>query len=259
MVKAKRRPVFADYGSESDDDNDGKGFKRYIEKKSAKLQKQRAGNKEPEFDIENLDPEERQGFVRQEAKSIYINDLLKSKEQRNLDKLHIESEKNRLQNEINKPLNGNTDTFITQCYQDRKKEYELAAEVAESELKDQKNSINNNGLLGNAAQGVALRLLLADEKGTNRENSAKSSNVDPLRDSHSRERSVKYGNDVFTADGYTTKSRNGSETSRTVDVLNWGPIVGEELISVFLQPTKTSQELQAHLEQYKMRHSDKSS
>lgn len=255
MAKRKRKPVFDSDGSDSD--NDGvSGFTKYVKEKSAKIQKHISQNSNnPAFEFEGKSPNNDTQTVRQDSKSSYIKSLLNSKKQRDSDKLYLQSMKNQLQNDLERTSHGNEESIITEGYQAKKKEYELASKLAEEEEIEQFKTYDHEPL-GNSAQGVALKLLLEEQDVETSNNSAKNMIIEPSiseTPTVTNCRPVKFENDIYIAEGYDV-SNSRSRTSDREETLVWSIPLKEKLVKAFLLSTKTPEDIKAKLEQYKERH-----
>lgn len=246
MARKNKRLAFDE--SDSDNDGDGNEFQKYLKEKSAQSSKRARSSEAVEAASLGSDSvtTEREPEA-QEASSTVLEGLLKSKKQREQDKLHIQSVKNKLERELDKPSGAEDLVFTTAGYKAKREEYDRADLLAEDEQK-QEGTANQLGELTGSSRSVALRLLMTKNAAQEPPNAYRpESGVS----THRTSRQTEIGNDVY---------RSPRSISTRPDVIHGEDTMGLDreqkklCIKEFLKSTKTAQEIDKCIENYKSRH-----
>lgn len=238
MAKRKKSSVFND---DNDVDEGENSFKNYIREK-ADRSKKRAKDSSANFNIaENeISDNELSSSVGPDeletSRSKYMHQLLESKKRRELDKLHAQSVKIKLE----RKLEGFEDAeeIVTDGYRQKKEKYEQADELAKDE-QDKEAIDNQNSIFG--AEGIALKTIAAEMSPNSYQHP-----VD-FYERYSKPVEIHHSNDV-----YINKSVKSRLIWEKQDDLN--PLQKQECVRKFLQPTKTKQDIDILIKQYLERH-----
>ncbi|CAR27683.1 hypothetical protein ZYGR_0N01680 [Zygosaccharomyces rouxii] len=238
MAKRKKPSVFNDDNGAGDDED---GFMNYVREKADQSRK-RAKDSSGDVKIaeqEILNQELSHDAVSGELESSgskYMDQLLESRKRRELDRLHAQSIKMRLE----RKLEGAEDSeeIITDGYRQKKEKYERADELAQDE-QNREVIDSNNSILG--ADGVALKMIATKKPQENYQPPLE------LIENPSKPAETHYSNDV-----YVNESIKSSSTWEKQDDLN--PVKKLECVKKFLRSEKNKQDIDILVKQYSERH-----
>lgn len=267
MPKRNKRSVFGEDDSGSDTGGGDEGFKKYLEERSLQSKKvartasaashlvdsyDRDANKQ-NASIPSTHTSGRSG-EEAERKSSYIHNLLESKKQRDLDRLHSQSVKIRLERDLETSAATKEELFYTQSYKDKKNQYERADKLAEDELLQENEQIEGNPLT-HSAPSVALQFLISEE-GKEKKDAEKfqADNDEPKFIAEPNTKKVE--NDVFIRKPLESFNSSCPKFAELKDPLDLDPALKERCIREFLRSTKTFQDIELLAEQYKDRHTN---
>lgn len=255
MAKKRKKPIFNESGSDSD--GAGCSFKEYLNERSAQSRKKAksstaiiaaAASLDPDGEVNsprarNLKPDSASG------ESNLITNLLKSKNQRELDKLHLQSVKNSLEIELEGSNLSKDEAFITEGYKKKREEFDradlLAEEESRQEHREEEDPLNTN------SGSVALRLLMTGKPNA-RPNLDRSSisSADKERTSGS-----KFENDIYRIrQSETVEEAKEPRYQGFEDLLNLDPKQKKMCIQEFLKSTKAPEDIELQVRKYKERH-----
>lgn len=253
MARKHKRPAFDESDSESD--STGNGFKEYLEKKSLQSSK-KAKSSQAIAVAESGLPKDESGDSKRPAKlneaSSFMGDLLKSKRQREVDMLHSQSIRNRLENDLQKKSDDPDQTFITEGYKVKRKEYDQAELQAAEESDRDADAPNEEALHGGSARGLALRMLMSDVP-------AQKDEAVEGEDERSGKNDIKaprtFENDVYRAEPSKVKSSDSAKNQLVESFIKLQPEEKESCIREFLRSTKTTRDIQMYNKKYHERQS----
>ncbi|GAV53676.1 hypothetical protein ZYGR_0AK01780 [Zygosaccharomyces rouxii] len=237
MAKRKKPSVFNDDTGADDED----GFMNYVREKADQSRKRAkdssADLKVTEHKISSQEmPNEAVSDELESSDSRYMDQLLESKKRRELDRLHAQSVKMKLE----RKLEGSegAEEIITDGYRQKKEKYERADELAQDEQNEEVID-SRNSILG--AEGVALKMIAT--------NTARENYQQPLgsAENHSKPTEIHYSNDI-----YVNESVRSTLLWEKQDDLS--PVQKLECVKKFLQPKKTKQDIDILAKQYSERH-----
>lgn len=249
MAKRSKRPVFDE--SDSDSDSTGSSFREYLNKKSEQSNK-RARSSSALAAAKDGFQDESPKINRSEdesTSSTFISGLLESKRQREMDKLHSQSIRTRLENELQKTSSSNEESFITEGYKEKKKDYDNAeALVAEEENQDDDDV---KKLYGGSTRGMALRILMSEQA------LPKDSQLSKDQERTGEgvvDKAPVFENDVYRAKDYKVSgSRSLNEVPQESSV-KLRPEEKQLCIREFLKSTVSANDIEKHIKSYNKRH-----
>lgn len=238
MAKRKKPSVFNEE-NEGEDNEDG--FMNYVREKAGQSRKRA---KEISTNVKIAedglhDGESSSSVVPDEVESSsskYINQLLESKKRRELDRLHAQSVKMKLERKLEN--SEDAEEIITEGYRKKKAIYEKADELAQDE--QTKEIIDHQAsILG--AEGVALKMVATKTAPDNYQQ--------PLEfpEDPSKPAQKHFGNDV-----YVNKSVRSTPMWGKQDDLD--PSQKLECVKKFLKSNKTKKDIDSLVQQYLERH-----
>ncbi|GCE97523.1 hypothetical protein ZYGM_003064 [Zygosaccharomyces mellis] len=235
MAKRKKSSVFND---DNDVDEGENGFMNYIREK-ADRSKKRAKDSSVNFNIAENEISDNKLASNDElepSRSKYMHQLLESKKRRELDKLHAQSVKIKLE----RKLEGFEDAeeIVTGGYRQKKEKYEQADELAQDE-RDKEAIDNQNSIFG--AEGIALKTMATEMSPNSHQHPVE------FNERYSKPVEIHHSNDV-----YINKSVRSRLIWEKQDDLN--PLQKQECVRKFLQPKKTKQDIDILIKQYLERH-----
>lgn len=191
MAKKNKKPVFGD--SDSDDDDGGNGFDKYLKSKSEhskrKTMEAAAETSDLIQSIENEPAVKKSRPQDDSNQSQYIDRLLQSKKEREMDKMYAKSMKLNIERELDG--SNEVEQFVTDSYRGQKEIYERVEGIVSQELRNERNIEQKQSL--SFAQGVATTLLM------NSEQSTQNTPID-LHTPNIRHKSIsRVSNDIFIA------------------------------------------------------------
>lgn len=266
MPKRNKRPVFGDDDSGNDTAEGDEGFMRYLEQRSHQSKKvaKTAAAASHLFESYERDANEKSASISSvhiagtsgeeaERKSSYIHNLLESKKQRDLDRLHSQSVKIRLERDLESSNATNEELFYTQSYRDKRDQYERADKLAEDELL-QENVRKEGSTLTHSVPSVALQFLISDESKEKTSDDRYQANNDEPK-STEKPNTKKVGNDVYKGKSQKLFNSSGPKLAEMKGPLDLDPALKERCIREFLRSTKTLEDIELLAKQYKDRHS----
>lgn len=243
MVRKNKRPAF----DESDSDGGpGSGFQEYLNNKSVQSNKRAKSTEAIEAASSSLQVASpcEEGYETKESSSNVIDGLLKSKRQRRQDKLHIQSIKSRLENELDKPNDTEELAFITDEYKAKREEYDRADLLAEQEKK-QEDTVDPDEELMVSSRSVALRSLM---KTTSSDKYLIPQSSDRIQQSTQK---TKFENDVYRSSSYQAIKCEAKLAEYPMELV---PEQKKLCIEEFLKSTKTAQDIRRYISHYEKKH-----
>lgn len=237
MAKRKKSSVFND----DDGTADGKhGFMEYVREKTEQSRKRaKEGSASIEIAQNEIRKEELSKDNEPETRgSSYMDQLIESKRRRELDRLHAQSVKTRLERKLEG--SDNAEEIVTDGYRQKKESYDKAEELAQDE-QNKELMESQDSIWG--ADGVALKMIATEEPQENRQQS-----VEYTKDSSKpKEVFSHFGNDVYVNESIQTRHlwdrQDDLDHTQTV-----------ESVKKFLKSGKTKQDVDDLVKQYWKRH-----
>lgn len=246
MVRKNKRPAF----DESDSDGGpGSGFQEYLNNRSAQSSKRAKSTEAIEAASSSLQVASpcEDVYETKESSPTVIDGLLKSKRQRKQDKLHIQSIKSRLENELDKPKDTEELVFITDEYKAKREEYDRADLLAEQEM-EQEDTVDPNEELMGSSRSVALRSLMK----TISSDKHLIPNIPQASDrTQQSTQKTKFENDVYRSPSYQAIKY---EVKLAEDTTGLDPEQKKLCIEEFLKSTKTAQDIRRYISHYEKKH-----
>ncbi|QLQ81689.1 hypothetical protein HG537_0F04500 [Torulaspora globosa] len=246
MSRKSKRPVFGEDDSDSETTSDG--FKAYLDEKSLESSKRAKSSQAVAIARDSLNDEESAGFKANETeeRTGFMENLLKSKRQREMDRLHLQAVRNRFENELQRKNDSPDQSFITEGYKAKRKEYDQAELEAAKE-----DDGNGDKVCGGSSRAVALQMLMSE---TSCGGSEPASAVVGSEKNIARAPSI-FENDIYRCEPSKTR-RSVAEANQSVEsLIKLRPEEKQSCIREFLRSTKSMQEIKLQMEKYLERQS----
>lgn len=228
MAKRRKPSVFEDDDGHEGDD----GFMKYVQEKSARSKKlSKTDAAEARTVADQLVGQVSPIAADVPTRSKYISNLLDSKKQRELDRLHAQSVKVRLERQLE---GSGKEEIITKGYEKKKESYEKADQLAERES-NQEIREKQSSLIG--ASGMALKMLTSEPEVHTSVSSDYASRCNPNK------AEIRFENDI-----YVNEAGRPSGQAAAQDDLD--PVQKQILVEAFLKSKKTSSDIALLRKQY---------
>lgn len=250
MPKKNKRPVFGE--DDSDSETTGDGFKAYLDKKSLESSKRAKSSQALAMAKSSIDDEKAAGSEKTEetGQRSFMEGLLKSKRQREMDRLHSQAIRNTFENELQKKNDSTAQSFVTEGYKVKRKEYDLAElQAAKEDERDEEDKLH-----GGSSRALALQMLMSEgppdkvsEPALEEVRSEKNVTKEPLV----------FENDIYRSEPFKTKKPAAEADHSVKSLIKLRPKEKQSCIREFLRSTKSMQEIKLHAEKYFERQSAK--